>query len=78
MNQLTPIQQMQKLLLHWNDHLQSHVAELAHWRQQSTKDLDDMALHHLVEAEMKMQQACDALSSAYEVIGDEKQQGEET
>jgi hypothetical protein len=37
-----------------------------------------MALHHLVEAEMKMQQACDALSSAYEVIGDEKQQGEET
>ncbi|MEW8503839.1 MAG: hypothetical protein AB2597_14015 [Candidatus Thiodiazotropha sp.] len=72
MNQLTPIEQMQKLLPHWKTHLQGHVVELAHWRKQSTKELDDRVLHHLVEAEVKMQQACDALSSAYEVIGDER------
>ncbi|MET0068444.1 MAG: hypothetical protein ABW096_00290 [Candidatus Thiodiazotropha sp.] len=76
MNQLSPTQQMQKLLSHWKDHLQSHVAELAHWRNQSTTGLDEMALHHLLVAEMKMQQACEALSSAYKAIGDEKNPGE--
>ena len=77
MNQLTLIEQVLKLLPHWAAHLDTHVKDLTHWRNQAEDIINQNALDHILDAEKKMQAACEALESAFLTVKNDADTGEQ-
>ena len=76
MNQLTLIEQISKLLPHWAEHLDGHVTDLAHWRNEAEGVIGPGALAHILDAEEKMKAASHALESAFLAIKEDEQTSE--
>ena len=72
MTEQSMVERILKLLPHWAEHEEGHVAELRQWRERAAGELDANVVELLAAAEEKMLAACDAMRSAYALLNERR------